>query len=291
MKHHLRLLALALAGLGATSLSHAADDAAEPSPTPAVAPAEKSPIMVELEKLVGGVRTKLEAAQGNLQPAQLAEELAQFEALITKYPEAKAEERAGVLWAKALLCLQVFEDFEQGAAIVRRFKTEFPGTEFAAKSDEILAAVEKDRQAQEFQRSLTVGAEFPAIEGKAIDGAAVSTTALKGKVVLVDFWATWCPPCREEIPNVVAAYEKYHAKGFEVVAVSLDRDEGDLKKFIEEKKMPWPQIYEGASEIAEKFGVESIPTTYLIGADGKVVARDLRGDDLAKHLEVLLAKK
>ncbi|HLP08199.1 MAG TPA: TlpA disulfide reductase family protein [Opitutaceae bacterium] len=291
MKKQLRLLALALVGVGAASLQHAAEDPTAPAPAPAIAPAEKSPIMTDLEKLVGEIRTKLEAAQGNLQPAQLTTELAQFDAIIAKYSDAKIEERAGVLWAKALLVLQVFEDYEQGAAIVKRFKTEFPGTEFATKSDEILAAIEQDRKAQEFRSALAVGAQFPGIEGKALGGAEVNTAKLNGKVVLIDFWATWCPPCREEIPNVLAAYEKFHAKGFEVVAVSLDRDEAELKKFIEEKKMAWPQIFEGASEIAEKFGVESIPTTYLVGADGKIVARDLRGEDLAKHLDVLLAGK
>ncbi len=291
MNHPYRIFALALAGLGAATLQHAAEDPAAPAPAPAVAPAEQSPILADLEKLVGGIRTKLEAAKGEIEPAQLATELAEFDAIIAKHPDAKIEERAGVLWAKALLCLQVFEDYEQAATIVRRFKTEFPGTEFATKADEILAAIDQDRKAQEFRSTLAVGAPFPGLEGKGLDGAVVSTSKLKGKVVLVDFWATWCPPCREELPNVLAAYEKYHAKGFEVVAISLDRDEEELKKFIAEKKMPWPQIYAEASEIAEKFGVESIPTTYLIGADGHIVARDLRGDALEKHLEVLLAKK
>ncbi len=259
-----------------------------PAPAPTVAPAEKSPLLGELEQLVGAVVAKVKAADGQIEAAQLSTEFAQFDALVAKYPEAKPEERAGVLYAKALICLQVFEDYEQGAAIVRRFKTEFPTTEFAAKSGEILAAIEQERQAAELRKALVVGAVFPGIEGKALDGTAVSSAALKGKVVLVDFWATWCPPCREEIPNVLAAYEKFHAKGFEVLAVSLDRDDAELKKFIAEKKLPWPQIYDGAEALAEKFAIEAIPTTFLVGADGKIVATELRGDALAKTLEALL---
>ena len=87
---------------------------------------------------------------------------------------------------------------------------------------------------------------------------------------------------------MLAAYEKFHAKGFEVLAVSLDRDEADLKKFIAEKKLPWPQIYDGAEALAEKFAIEAIPTTFLVGADGKIVATELRGDDLENHLGRLL---
>lgn len=296
MKSPLRLFALAALGLGALCNAHAVDDNDAEVTLPAppatnIAPAEKSPLLNELEQLVAGIGDKLKAAQGELTAAQLSDELAQFDSLVKKYPDAKPAERAGVMWAKTLLCLQVLEDYEQAAAIVRRMKTEFPATEFATKNDEILAAIEKDRKAAELRKSLVAGAEFPGIEGKSLDGAAVSTAAFKGKVVLVDFWATWCPPCRDEIPRVFAAYEKYHAKGFEVLAVSLDQNEADLKKFVEEKKLPWPQIYEGADAIAEKFGIESIPSTYLLGADGKIIAVGLRGEALAQKLEELFAGK
>ena len=296
MKCSLRLFALAALGLGALCNAHAVDDndaeVTLPEPQPAnIAPAEKSPIIGELERLVAGIGEKMKAAPSELTADQLSAELAQFDAIVKKHPDAKPEERAGVLWAKTLLYLQVLEDYGQAAALVRRMKTEFPTTEFAAKSDEILAAIEKDRKAAELRKSLVAGAEFPGIEGKSLDGAAVSTAALKGKVVLVDFWATWCPPCRDEIPRVLAAYEKYHAKGFEVLAISLDQNEEDLKKFVAEKKLPWPQIYEGADAIAEKFGIESIPTTYLLGADGKIVAVGPRGEALAQKLEEIFAGK
>ncbi len=293
MNPSIRSLALTLLGLGAAITAGAAGETTTtpPAPPPAVAPAETAPIVGELKELIEVISGRLKAAQGNLGPGDLTAELAQFDALVAKYPEAKPEERAGVLWAKALLFLQVFEDYERGAAIVRSFKTDFPTTEFATKADEILAAIEKDRQTAELRKSLVAGAVFPGIAGKSTAGAAVSTEALKGKVVLVDFWATWCPPCREELPHVLAAYEKYHAKGFEVIAVSLDQDEAALKKFVEEQKMPWAQIYEGASAIAEKFGVESIPTTFLINAEGKIAATNLRGADLEKQLEALLGGK
>ncbi len=294
MKKHILVLALAACGLAASTTARAEDKAdapLPPAPAPAIAPAEKTPIIAGLEQLVSGIVAKLKATPGAAAASQFAAEFAQFDALLAKYPEAKAEERAAVLWTKAQILLMAFEDYGQAAAIVQRFKTEFPTTEFATKADEILAAIDGDRKTAELRKSLVEGATFPGIEGKGLDGAAVSTAALKGKVVLIDFWATWCPPCREEIPNVLAAYEKFHAKGFEVVAVSLDREEAELKKFIEAKKMRWSQIFEGADAIAEKFGVESIPTTYLVDADGKIAATNLRGDDLAKKLEQLLGGK
>ena len=129
---------------------------------------------------------------------------------------------------------------------------------------------------------------FTSLQGKKFDLA-----KLKGKVVLVDFWATWCGPCIAELPNVQKAFADYHDKGFEIVGISLDNASAkdELENFIKDKKMPWPQAFDGQgwnNAIAKKYGVTSIPATFLIGKDGKIVETNLRGAALgtavSKHL-------
>jgi thiol-disulfide isomerase/thioredoxin len=127
----------------------------------------------------------------------------------------------------------------------------------------------------------------------ATDGTEVDLSKMAGKVVLVDFWATWCPPCVAEMPNVIAAYNKFHDKGFEVIGISLDQDKETLLSYTKENKMPWPQYFDGkgwSNEIAGQYGIRGIPATFLIGKDGKIAATDLRGQALESQLEELLAE-
>jgi thiol-disulfide isomerase/thioredoxin len=128
---------------------------------------------------------------------------------------------------------------------------------------------------------------------KDLDGKPVSLADYKDKVVLIDFWATWCPPCREEMPLVVAAYEKFHDKGFDVVGVTLDRaDSADkVREYTTATKMPWRQVYypDGSNEVAKEYNVESIPHTVLVGRDGKVLRVGLRGSALDRKLSKLFA--
>ena len=124
----------------------------------------------------------------------------------------------------------------------------------------------------------------------AVDGREVDLAKLRGKVVLIDFWATWCGPCMAEVPQVVAAYEKLHGRGFEIVGISFDQDKAAVERVTKEKKMAWSQYFDGKgwqNTYGVKYGIQGIPTMWLIDQQGKIASTNAR-HDLAGQVEKLL---
>jgi len=155
-------------------------------------------------------------------------------------------------------------------------------------------------RADDVRSAVSAGQKAPVFQARTVDGKTINFPAdYKGKVVLLDFWATWCGPCRRELPNVAATYRKYHAKGFEVLSVSLDKPEQGpaLLKFAQDNGMTWPQIYDGGywkAAVAVQYGVQAIPCPVLVDGDtGVVIAQGAGavGQRLPKLVAAAVAAK
>ena len=127
----------------------------------------------------------------------------------------------------------------------------------------------------------------------AIDGKTVDIASLKGKVILIDFWATWCPPCLASLPRVKECYEKYHGKGFEVLGISWDNDQATLAKFVTEHAVPWPQHFEGSHRrFGEEYGIGGIPYMFLVDKQGRLrfASASFEGSDFSSEIPKLLVE-
>jgi peroxiredoxin len=182
-----------------------------------------------------------------------------------------AEHRAGGI---SLADLQKAVEAHRGA---------FPEHKGNAQLERMLAAA---KTVQEL-RTRPLELKFTALDGRAVD-----LSQMRGKVVLVKFWATWCAPCVAEIPNLVRAYEKLHSRGFEIVGISFDQEKAKLEAMVKEQGMSWPQYFDGKgekNELGERFGVPSLPQMWLVDKRG-MVADTEAGKELEAKVEKLLAE-
>ena len=247
--------------------------------------------LMEIQKIRGGLQKYAEEINPEFVKANQEGNQERMEALQMQYM-AKEKEINELVKQKvremgssltALLVTQEMDpnvDFSFMDEISQKFKQSLPNSDFTKQLAERIDKL----------RKLAIGKEAPEITLEDPEGNMVSLSSLRGNYVMIDFWAAWCRPCRAENPNVVALYEKYNVKGFEVFGVSLDRKKEDWIRAIEQDGLSWTQVSDLQyfnSAAAQLYNVQAIPATYLLDPDGKIIAKNLRGIALRKKLEEL----
>jgi thiol-disulfide isomerase/thioredoxin len=205
----------------------------------AAPPAKGAKNNVDFSAGLAAVTAELKAKfdQGKINAAELQESLTNINALILKHVrDGNREQLARLYLLAAHTYASGLNDQARAEAIWGQVMRSYPGTLAARAADESLLAPVKD-----LPEGLEVGQQFPDFTSTDVAGSLLSVSEYRGRVTMIDFWATWCGPCRGEKPNVIATYQRYHAHGFEIIGVSLDQDQESLVNFVRTSHMPWLQ--------------------------------------------------
>lgn len=179
---------------------------------------------------------------------------------------------------------------EELKGLYKNLDSKVKNTKDGKELEKIFADIEEQ---EANKANVSVGKKAPEFSAPNPEGKQVSLAESMGKVTIIDFWASWCKPCRMENPNVVAMYKELHDKGLNIIGVSLDRDAAKWKEAIAADNLTWNHISNlkfWEEPIAQMYGVKSIPATFILDENGTIVATDLRGDELKAKVEELLAK-
>jgi peroxiredoxin len=229
-----------------------------------------------------------------LQQAQMTQDQALFNQVVQVYDQTMLSvsnkvrafidaDPASLSSLAAIQNLSMDDDFAYYLKVIDALTEKAAGNEF----------YESMRVQVQQQRKLAVGSPAPEISLPQPDGQILSLSDLKGQYVLIDFWASWCGPCRKENPNVVRVYNKYHEQGFEILGVSLDKNASAWLNAIEQDGLVWKHVSDlkyWNSAVVPEYQVKGIPLTFLIDPEGNIVAKNLRGPSLEQKLAEIFSK-
>lgn len=193
----------------------------------------------------------------------------------------------------ALKYLEPKENFELYESLAQKMQQANVNGKQAKAFINFVTMMKSEMAALANQVAIVEGSIAPDITLENTQGQTVSLSSLRGKYVLIDFWASWCGPCRQENPNVVRVYNKYKDKGFEIYSISLDDSRDKWIKAIQTDGMVWTNVLgkkNGSAPVAQQYSIQVIPTTYLLDKEGKIIAKNLRGQALEQKLGEILDK-
>jgi thiol-disulfide isomerase/thioredoxin len=262
---------------------------AQETTTPAAATnkVEAGDFAPELAAVTAQLKAKFDAHKTSRE--DLAENLAAINGLILKHiKDGNRQQLARLYLLDAHIYADGLTNTARARAIWAQVVRDFPGTLAAQGAAISMARLEAQAAADPGPNvpvGLDVGQKFPDFNETDIAGQPLSVAAHRGRVTMIDFWATWCPPCRAEMPNVIATYNQYDAQGFDIIGISLDDNQRAVTQFTQARGMAWPQFCDGQgwdNRLAKKYGVRSIPMDYLLDRHGVIIGKGLRGEELGQ---------
>ena len=203
--------------------------------------------------------------------------------------KANTNNAMGAYLALSAIQMLSFEDIEQ---IMPELNANLPNHPYVTGLSEAYEQIsqyrEMEAKMEAAKASLGIGKEAPLFTLSDINGKEVSLESFRGKYVFIDFWASWCMPCRYENPNLIEAYKKYGGAKFEIISVSLDKTVEPWLKAVEEDGLNWTLLHDPTGNSATLYAVETIPSTWLLDKEGKIIKTNLRGAELEQTLAELL---
>ncbi len=256
---------------------------------------ESNDIFAKLNKEVPG-NERMKQMQQEFMQAQMSQDQEKMQVLseeansimedqkayYEKFLEANATNAVGALMTVSMAQSKPLDEVKELAATL---EASLPGHKYVAEVYEIIETREKMEAGATATKEGNVAPDFTLLS---TDGKEIALSSFRGKYVLVDFWASWCGPCRQENPNVVKAYNKYNSKGFEVLSVSVDDDEAKWLEAIKADGLSWTQVRDTDKSVGTQYNVKQIPTTLLLDKEGVIIAKNLRGEALEAKLAELL---
>jgi peroxiredoxin len=243
--------------------------------------------VVKFEKDNGPIMQKAQMMQDTATINRVMKEYQKFQNEMNEYSKKFIKENSD-----AYLSVLLLENF-----LMRQYLTADEVKNYFKALDKSLQETKsgkKIKTALDAMTEVVTGKQAPNFSAPSTDGKTVSLKESLGKVTIIDFWASWCGPCRAENPNVVALYNEFHPKGLNIIGVSLDKDATKWKDAIAKDGLIWPQVSNlkfWDEPIAKQYNVQSIPATFILDAKGNIVAKDLRGDALRTKVKELLGTK